>query len=305
MPDGVLSCLPFETIKPSSFDFGHPLQVWQLRGRYPNRGYPKIFNDATVGVEAKKLFDEATEMLNDFVKNKKLSLKGIVGLYPANAVGEDVEVYTDETRSEVLCKYYGLRQQAETDDQQVYLSMTDFIAPAESGEKDYIGAFANACFGLEAITEDFKAKGDDYSYIMAEAIADRLAEAFAEVLHLHVRKDLWGYAPDENLSPDDLLKVKYQGIRPAPGYPSQPDHTEKETMWKMLQVQEKVGMTLTESMAMLPAAAVSGLYFGGKCSQYFAVGKITSEQVRDYAARKGMEINDAERWLAPMLNYEP
>ena len=284
---------------------GFAEQVWQLRGRYPNRGYPKIFNDANVGAEAKKLFDEATEMLDDFVANKKLTLRGIVGLYPATAVGEDIVVYKDDTRSEVLGKYYGLRQQAETDDQKEYLSVTDFIAPEESGVKDYIGAFANACFGLEAITSDFKEKGDDYSYIMAEALADRLAEAFAEVLHLKVRKELWGYAPDEDLSPDDLLKVKYQGIRPAPGYPSQPDHTEKETMWEMLKIHEQTGMTLTESMAMLPAAAVSGLYFGGKCSSYFAVGKITQEQVHDYAARKGMPVEDAERWLSTMLNYEP
>lgn len=244
-------------------------------------------------------------MLKDFVDNKKLRLKGIVGLYPANSVGEDIQVFKDEARAEPTCTFYGLRQQAETDDQKEYLSVTDFIAPAESGQKDYIGAFANACFGLDAITSDFKAKGDDYSYIMAEAIADRLAEAFAEVLHLHVRKDLWGYAPDENLSPDDLLKVKYQGIRPAPGYPSQPDHTEKKTMWDLMKVEEEIGMTLTESMAMLPAAAVSGLYFGGKCSQYFAVGKITQDQVHTYAERKGMPIEEAERWLSTMLNYEP
>jgi len=295
---------PLEEVLPY-IDWNPFFQVWQLRGRYPNRGYPKIFNDANVGVEAKKLFEEAEAMLKDFVDNKKLRLKGIVGLYPANSVGEDIQVFKDEARAEPTCTFYGLRQQAETDDQKEYLSVTDFIAPVESGQKDYIGAFANACFGLDAITSDFKAKGDDYSYIMAEAIADRLAEAFAEVLHLHVRKDLWGYAPDENLSPDDLLKVKYQGIRPAPGYPSQPDHTEKKTMWDLMKVEEEIGMTLTESMAMLPAAAVSGLYFGGKCSQYFAVGKITQDQVHTYAERKGMPIEEAERWLSTMLNYEP
>ena len=186
--------------------------MWQLRGRYPNRGYPKIFNDATVGVEAKKLFEEAQVMLNDFMVNKRVRLNGIVGLLPANSIGDDVEVYADdEDRSTVRAKFYGLRQQAEKDTDEPYMCVSDFVAPKESGLKDYIGMFAcSAGHGLEEVVEGFKQAGDDYSYIMAEALADRLAEAFAEKLHELVRKEVWGYAPDENLSVDDMLKVKYQ-----------------------------------------------------------------------------------------------
>ncbi|KAK9815486.1 hypothetical protein WJX72_004510 [[Myrmecia] bisecta] len=287
-------------------DWNPFFQVWQLRGRYPNRGYPKIFNDETVGSEAKKLFAEAQVMLKDFVKNKSITLRGIVGIYPANSVGDDIEIYTDETRSQVQAKFHGLRQQAEKDSpDEPYLCLSDFIAPKASGVADYLGLFSNASFGLEPIVEKFKQQGDDYSYIMAEAIADRLAEAFAEKLHQILRKEVWGYAPDERLDADDMLKVKYQGIRPAPGYPSQPDHTEKRTMWDLMKIQEAIGMELTESMAMLPAAAVSGLYFANKCSQYFAVGKITADQVASYAQRKAAPLEEVQRWLGPMLNYEP
>eukprot|EP00878_Enallax_costatus_P016413 GHUV01017216.1.p1 GENE.GHUV01017216.1~~GHUV01017216.1.p1 ORF type:complete len:300 (+),score=108.08 GHUV01017216.1:960-1859(+) len=287
-------------------DWNPFFQVWQLRGRYPNRGYPKIFNDPTVGPEAKKLFEEAQDMLRDFVQNKRVRLNGIVGFYPANSVGDDIEVYSDESRSEVIGKYYGLRQQAEKDGDEPYLCVSDFIAPKSSNIIDYVGAFAcSAGHGLEEVVAGFKAAHDDYSYIMAEALADRLAEAFAEKLHELTRQQLWGYAPDEDLSVDDMLKVKYQGIRPAPGYPSQPDHTEKLTMWQMMDIEEQTGILLTESLAMMPAASVSGLYFGGKCSSYFAVGKITKEQVADYALRKKMDGVEAERWLATSLNYEP
>jgi len=288
-------------------DWNPFFQVWQLRGRYPNRGYPKIFNDATVGVEAKKLFEEAQVMLRDFMVNKRVRLNGIVGLLPANGIGDDVEVYADdEDRSTVRAKFYGLRQQAEKDGDEPYMCVSDFVAPKESGLKDYIGMFAcSAGHGLEEVVEGFKQAGDDYSYIMAEALADRLAEAFAEKLHELVRKEVWGYAPDENLSVDDMLKVKYQGIRPAPGYPSQPDHMEKLTMWELLGIEGETGITLTESLAMVPAASVSGLYFGGKCSSYFAVGKITHEQVEEYAMRKKMDLKVCERWLGTMLNYEP
>ena len=296
---------PLEEVVPY-IDWNPFFQVWQLRGRYPNRGYPKIFNDETVGVEARKLFDEAQEMLKDIVENKKLRLVGIVGLFPANAVGDDIEVYESEDRSTVRAKFHGLRQQAETDaDPPVHYCISDFIAPKESGFVDYIGAFANSALGVEVLTKKYKEAGDDYSYIMAESLADRLAEAFAEKLHEIVRRETWGYCQEEALQVDDLLKVKYQGIRPAPGYPSQPDHTEKATMWELMGVEEAVGMKLTESMAMLPAASVSGLYFAGPQAQYFAVGKITQDQVVDYAARKKMPVEEAERWLRPMLNYEP
>merc|ERR1719231_163408 len=249
-------------------------------------------------------------MLDEWKAHKSIRLRGIVGLYPANCVNEDyIEVYMpedDESRASCLCKLHGIRQQAEKEDGERYFSLSDFVAPKETNIKDYVGMFVtSAGFGLEEITKKYKDSGDDYSYIMAEALADRLAEAFAEVVHMIVRKDMWGYAPDEDLSFDDLLKVRYQGIRPAPGYPSQPDHTEKKTMWDLMDVQASTGVELTESLAMLPAASVSGLYFASPMAQYFAVGKVTQEQVVDYAARKKMEVAEAEKWLRTILNYEP
>ena len=298
---------PLDADLMAAIDWNPFFQVWQLRGRYPNRGYPKIFNDETVGHEAKKLFDDAQAMLRDIVANKRLVVKGIVGLFPANSVGDDIALYTDESRTTVLDTFHTLRQQAEKDNgDDPYMALSDFIAPQGSGVADYLGMFVvSAGFGLEEMVKGFKEAHDDYSYIMAEALADRLAEAAAEVLHQQVRKELWGYAPDETLSNEDLLKVKYQGIRPAPGYPSQPDHTEKDKRWKLMGVEGSTGIQLTESMAMLPAASVSGLYFGSPCSSYFAVGKITADQVADYAARKKMAEKDVERWLGPALNYEP
>eukprot|EP00245_Coleochaete_scutata_P006803 TRINITY_DN21589_c0_g1_i1.p1 TRINITY_DN21589_c0_g1~~TRINITY_DN21589_c0_g1_i1.p1 ORF type:complete len:1401 (-),score=383.05 TRINITY_DN21589_c0_g1_i1:665-4759(-) len=289
-----------------AIDWNPFFQVWQLRGRYPNRGYPKIFNDETVGPEAKKLFDEANVMLQDIITNKKLQVRAIVGMYAANAVGDDIELYEGEDRTTLKGKLHTIRQQAEKETNEPYLALSDFIAPKASGVDDYIGMFVvSSGFGLEKITEEFKENNDDYSYIMAEALADRLAEAAAEVLHLEVRKEMWGYDKEEQLSVDDLLKVKYQGIRPAPGYPSQPDHTEKALMWELMDVEAKTGIKITETMAMLPAASVSGLYFASPASQYFAVGKITTDQVKDYAGRKGMPLEDCEKWLGPMLSYEP
>lgn len=200
-------CLGLTALHPHSL----LLQVWQLRGRYPNRGYPKIFNDAAVGAEAKKLFEEAQTMLQDFIAHKRVRLNGIAGIYPANAVGDDIEVYEEEARSEVKCKFFGLRQQAEKEGDEPYMCVSDFIAPKGSGVGDYLGLFAcSAGHGLEKVVEGYKAAGDDYSYIMAEALADRLAEAFAEKMHELVRKELWGYAPEEKLTVDDMLKVKYQ-----------------------------------------------------------------------------------------------
>ena len=287
-------------------DWNPFFQVWQLRGRYPNRGYPKIFNDETVGPEAKKLFDEANAMITKIKQNKRLTLKGIYGFYPANSVGDDIVVYTDESRTTTHHTFYTLRQQAEKDTDEPYMALSDFIAPKDSGVKDYLGMFVcSAGFGLDELTAEFKAANDDYSYIMAEALADRLAEAFAELLHERVRKDDWGYAKDESFNCEDLLKVKYQGIRPAPGYPSQPDHTEKATMWDLMKVKEEIGVELTETFAMLPSASVSGLYFAGACSEYFNVGKLTSDQVEEYAGRKKMELSEVQRWLGPNLSYEP
>ena len=290
-----------------AIDWNPFFQTWQLRGRYPNRGYPKIFNDEAVGKEARKLFDEAQAMLKKWAAERPLTMNAVVGFFPANSEGDDILVYTDEERGEVAHRLGTLRQQAEKENASAaYLALSDFIAPASSGVADWIGMFAcSSGFGLEEVTQKFKADNDDYGYIMAEALADRLAEALAEVLHDRVRRELWGYAPDEKLSYDDMLKVKYDGIRPAPGYPSQPDHTEKLTMWEMLDVEATTGIRLTDTLAMLPAASVSGLYFGGKCSEYFAVGKITDEQVKDYAGRKKMDLKVCERWLQTMLNYEP
>jgi 5-methyltetrahydrofolate--homocysteine methyltransferase len=287
-------------------DWNPFFQVWQLRGRYPNRGFPKIFNDEAVGSEAKKLYDEARAMLQEIMDKKLLKLNGLIGFYPANTVGDDIEVYADESRGTKSHTFHTLRQQAEKDTDEPYMALSDFIAPKESGVKDYLGMFvATAGIGLDELTAKYKAANDDYSYIMAEALADRLAEAFAELMHEQVRKDHWGYAKDENFNSDDLLKVKYQGIRPAPGYPSQPDHTEKGTMWDLMDVEKEIGVELTESFAMLPAASVSGLYFAGKCSQYFNVGKITNDQVQEYADRKQQKFEVAERWLSPILSYEP
>jgi len=280
-------------------------QVWQLRGKFPNRDYPKIFNDEKVGSEAKKLFEEANVMLKEFIDQKSLQMHACIGIYPANSVGDDIEVYTDASKSEKAATFCTLRQQSEKEGSDPFFALSDFIAPKESGVSDHLGLFVtSAGFGLDSIIQKYKDDGDDYSYIMAEAIADRLAEAFAEVMHVMVRKELWGYAPDENLSTEDLIKVRYNGLRPAPGYPSQPDHTEKETMWKLMDVEKEIGVELTESMAMLPAASVSGLYFAHPESQYFAVGSICKDQIEDYASRKGMPVAAIEKWMRSTLAYD-
>jgi 5-methyltetrahydrofolate--homocysteine methyltransferase len=287
----------------SFIDWNPFFQVWQLRGRYPNRGYPKIFNDDVVGGEAKRLFDEAQEMLAGFARDRALRLKAVVGLFPASAVGDDIQVYeSDAARSQPpRAVLHTLRQQAEKDTEEPYMALSDFVAPADSGVRDYVGCFvASAGFGSEELAAEHKAANDDYRAIMAEALADRLAEALAEYVHARVRTTLWGYAPQEALAPEDMLKVRYQGIRPAPGYPSQPDHTEKRTLWELMDVEKNIGVQLTENLAMLPAASVSGLYFGGAASQYFSVGKITAEQMADYAARKELPPGECERWLKQM-----
>merc|ERR1711998_585423 len=246
--------------------------------------------------------------MDDIIKRKALQLRGMVGLFPANTVGtEDVEVYdpADTDRSKPMGKFCMLRQQAEKEDPEAeYLSRADYIAPKGSGIDDYLGAFAVACFGCEAEVTRHEAAQDDYSKIMVQALADRFVEAFAEAVHKDMRTTLWGYAPEEDLSNEDMLKVKYQGIRPAPGYPSQPDHTEKSTMWNLMKVAELSGIELSESLSMMPASSVSALVFGHQESQYFAVGQIGKDQVQNYAARKGMDIETMERWLSPILNYE-
>lgn len=285
-------------------DWNPFFQTWELRGRYPNRGYPKIFEDEQVGSEAKKVFDEAQEMLADIVKDKSMWLKGVVGIFPANCAdnGEDVEVYEgDETRSTAKATFHMLRQQAEKDDEP-YFSQADFVAP--KGKKDYLGMFAVSCFGTEALVNKYKAENDPHREIQAQALADRIVEAFAELVHKEMRTKLWGYAKNESMETTDLLKIKYDGIRPAPGYPSQPDHTEKFTMWETLKVKELAGIELSETGSMMPASSVSALVFAHPESQYFAVGQIGEDQVKDYASRKGMTMEVAEKWLGPNLSYD-
>ncbi|XP_077407200.1 methionine synthase isoform X4 [Vanacampus margaritifer] len=283
--------------------------VWQLRGKYPNRGYPKIFNDKTVGLEARKVFDDAQRLLNQMIENSSVTGRGLVGFWQAQSTGDDINVYNhDDTvhrDSKPISVLHGLRQQVEKDvaRSEPYLCLADFIAPIGSGLADYIGVFAVGIFGAEEMSHQFQAEGDDYSSIMVKALADRLAEAFAEELHVRVRRELWGYCGDESLQTSDLHRVRYQGIRPAAGYPSQPDHTEKIVMWNLAGIHESIGIALTESLAMMPAASVSGLYFSNPQASYFAVGKITKEQAEDYSRRKNMGVEEIEKWLAPILGY--
>jgi 5-methyltetrahydrofolate--homocysteine methyltransferase len=289
-------------------DWSPFFQTWELRGRYPNRGFPKIFNDERVGEEARKLYADAQAMLKEIIEGKLLSLRAAHGIWPANSTGnEDILVFADEERTEPIAKFACLRQQLEKESDDPYMSLADFVAPVESKLNDYIGMFAVGVFGCDKLVIKYEAENDDYKKIMAQALADRFAEAFAEVLHRDMRRKDWGYAKDESLDSSDLLKIKYQGIRPAPGYPSQPDHTEKRELWKLLgpALNDGVGIELSESLAMMPASAVSALCFSHPLAKYFAVGAISKDQVESYAARKGMAMEDAERWLAPILDYDP
>jgi 5-methyltetrahydrofolate--homocysteine methyltransferase len=296
--------LPLEKLI-AHIDWNPFFQVFQLRGRYPNRGFPKIFDDEHVGPEAKRLYDDAQAMLKDMVSKKLLTARGIIGFYPAHSNGDDIEIYTDESREEVAGVFYGLRQQVEKDVEEPYYCLSDFVSPKESNVPDYLGMFAvSTGFGCDEMVEQYEKDGDDYSSIMAKALADRFAEAFAEYLHEEVRKTEWGYASDETLSAADMFAIRYQGIRPAPGYPSQPDHTEKKTMWDLGNISEQTGITLTESLAMDPPASVSGLYFGHEQSKYFAVGKIEKDQIEEYSARKNMDVPTVEKWLGTILAYD-
>jgi 5-methyltetrahydrofolate--homocysteine methyltransferase len=279
-------------------DWSPFFHTWELRGRYP-----AILDDPHCGSEAKKLFDDAQKLLAEIVERESLRLRGVCGLFPANRDGEDIVVFTDETRTEVAARLHCLRQQAKKPAGQFNHSLADFVAPAPA--QDYVGAFAvTSGHGLPDLIQQFKAQHDDYNVIMAEALADRFAEAFAEYMHKFAR-DVWGFGKTENLSNEDLIREKYRGIRPAPGYPAQPDHTEKHAIWKLLDVDNAAGITLTESLAMFPGSSVSGLYFGHPESKYFAVGKIERDQIEDYARRKGMSVAEAEKWLMPYLNYDP
>jgi len=274
-------------------------RTWELKG-----AYPRIFNDETYGEQARQVFAEGNALLDKMIAEKLITARGVFGLFPANAVGDDVDLYADAERTRVLTRFHFLRQQRKKSSNEPHLCLADFVAPHTSGLPDHIGAFAvTSGVGLHELCAAYKAAGDDYNAIMAEAIGDRLAEAFAECLHKRVR-DLWGFGRTENLSPEDLIREKYRGIRPAAGYPACPDHTEKETLWRLLDVERHTGMKLTESYAMWPASSVSGLYFGHPEAKYFSVGKIGRDQVEDYALRKGMALAEVERWLSPVLNYD-
>lgn len=279
--------------------------VWQLKGKYPNRNYPKIFDDATVGAEAKKLFNEATAMMKELIDKKKLKGSAIVTIWPAHSVGDDIEVYADESRAQVIGKFHSLRQQGQKETVEPYHALADFVSSKASGVPDYVGAFAcSAGFGVEEVCAEYMKDADDFKSILCKAIADRLAEALAEYLHQQVRTTVWAYSEKEALSPEDCIGVKYQGIRPAPGYPTQPDHTEKSTMWNLMKIREETGIELTDSLAMHPAASVSGLYFASPQAHYFSLGKITEEQIKDYSRRKGQSIDEVERWLGSSLSYK-
>ena len=295
----VLEDFPLATLR-EFIDWTPFFHTWELKGVYP-----RILDEERQGAQARQIFTEANALLDTMIEKKLITARGVYGLFPANALCDDVELYVDGTRSTVLERFHFLRQQANKEGSEPCRSLSDFIAPKATGLRDHIGAFAvTSGIGLKELCDGFRAKHDDYNAIMAEAIADRLAEAFAECLHKRVR-DEWGYGREEKLSIDDLVHEKYRGIRPAAGYPACPDHTEKGTLWRLLDVQTNTGMLITESFAMWPGSSVSGLYFAHPESRYFSLGKIDRDQAADYANRKGMSAAEVERWLGPNLNYDP
>ncbi|HUA98800.1 MAG TPA: methionine synthase [Terracidiphilus sp.] len=295
----VLDNFPLATLR-AFIDWTPFFHTWELKGVYP-----RIFDHPQHGAQARQLFAEANGLLDEIIAKRVLTARGVYGFFASSAVGDDVEVYTDGARAEVLARFHFLRQQMERDASEPSRSLADFVAPKASGLADTIGAFAvTSGVGMKELCDGFRARHDDYNAIMAEALADRLAEAFAECLHKRVREE-WGYGRGEGLSTEDLIHEKYRGIRPAAGYPACPDHTEKGTLWRLLDVEANAGISLTESYAMWPGSSVSGLYFAHPESRYFSLGKIGQDQVEDYAARKGMSIAEVERWLGPNLNYEP
>lgn len=293
-----------KTIEPSLkelrayIDWSPFFSTWELRGKYP-----KIFEDETVGEAARELFAEANELLDDIIDNNKLQARGVYGFWPAASVGDDIVLFEDDTRSTELTRFHTLRQQWKRRGREHYTALSDYVAPLDSNRDDYLGAFAvTAGLGCAELAAKYDAEDDNVNSIMVKALADRLAEAFAEMLHVQARKD-WNFGADENLSKEDLINEKYRGIRPAAGYPAQPDHTEKTALFKLLNAEENTGIELTETFAMMPAASVSGLYFGHPESRYFAVDKVTRDQVESYAERKGMPIETIERWLGQNLGY--
>jgi 5-methyltetrahydrofolate--homocysteine methyltransferase len=281
-------------------DWSPFFHAWGLKGVYP-----RILEHETQGEQARQLFKEGNALLDQIIEKKLITARGVYGLFPARAVGDDVELYADEKREKVIGRFHFLRQQANKEGNEPCRSLADFIAPKESGLQDHIGTFAvTSGIGLKELTDSYRAKHDDYNAIMAEALADRLAEAFAECLHKCVRNE-WGYGQSENLSNEELIHEKYRGIRPAPGYPACPDHTEKGEIWRLLDATTNAGIVLTESFAMWPGSSISGLYFAHPQSRYFSLGKIERDQVEDYSRRKGWTTAEVERWLGPNLNYDP
>ncbi|MEO0460055.1 MAG: methionine synthase [Myxococcota bacterium] len=293
----VIEDMSLETLR-DYIDWTPFFHTWDLRGVYP-----RIFEHKTYGEQARSVFDDGQALLQELIDQKRLKARAVYGLFPANAVGDDVELYADTDRKRLLTRFHFLRQQKD-EAREPCRSLADFVAPKETGLPDHLGAFAvTAGIGCKELTEEYKAAGDDYNAIMTEALADRLAEAFAEYLHERARIE-WGYGEDENLTPQELIREKYQGIRPAAGYPACPDHTEKWILWELLEVEKNAQMKLTESCAMWPGASVSGLYFAHPESRYFTLGKLERDQIEEYHQRKNMPLTDVERWLAPNLNYD-
>jgi 5-methyltetrahydrofolate--homocysteine methyltransferase len=277
-------------------DWTYFFHEWRLNGKFP-----AIFDDPVKGEEAAKLFDDAQEMLMLIAKENWLVANGVVGIFPANSVGDDIEIYSSDKKDKILTTFHFLRNQQQQEDIPNYC-LADFIAPKSSGITDYVGCFVvTAGIGIEKKVEEFKKDNDDYSSLMLKILADRLTEAFAEVLHLKVRKEIWGYVKDEDLSLDEIHLGKFRGIRPAPGYPACPDHSEKSEIFKILDASKNTGISLTESYMMVPAASVCGWYFANPDAKYFSVGKISNEQLKDYARRKNWSVEEAKKWLAAVI----
>jgi 5-methyltetrahydrofolate--homocysteine methyltransferase len=294
----VFESFPIETLI-EYIDWTPFFMAWELKGSYPG-----IFNSPTFGKQARQLFDDAKELLRRIQRDRSLVARGAAGLFPANAVGDDIEIYSDESRTRVLTRLHMLRQQTRKTESQSNLCLSDFVAPKHTALNDYVGLFVvTAGIGAEELAQAFEQEFDDYNSIMVKALADRLAEAFAEALHGIVRRELWGFASEEALTNRALIKEQYIGIRPAPGYPACPDHTEKQKIFDLLSAPSQVGVTLTENFAMYPAASICGYYFSHPQSHYFGLGRISQDQVADYASRKGMTLEEMEKWLAPNLNY--
>jgi 5-methyltetrahydrofolate--homocysteine methyltransferase len=279
-------------------DWSPFFHAWELRGRYP-----AILDDAVVGQQARELFDDAQKLLHRIVDEQLITARGVFGFWPANSLGDDIEAYADESRKEAVATFHFLRQQMEKPTGQPNYCLADFVAPKESGKRDYFGGFAvTGGIGADELAKRFQADHDDYSSILTKALADRLAEAFAEYLHREARI-AWGFGETEGLTKDDLIRERYRGIRPAPGYPACPDHVEKRELFDLLRVESNAGITLTESFAMHPGASVSGFYFSHPDARYFAVGKIERDQAEEYATRKGMSLAEVQKWLSPNLNF--